>query len=90
MNFKISDNKIWLENENGTEIAVVDFPPKDKNIVDINHTFVDSSLRGQGVAGKLMQEVVRVLRESNRKAEISCSYAVGWFEKHLECADVLE
>ena len=30
------------------------------------------------------------LREKGLKAELSCSYSIRWFSKHLEYADVLE
>lgn len=70
-------------------VAVVTFPKEEENIVNIDHTYVDSSLRGQGIAGKLMEETVSQLRQNNQKAKLSCSYAVKWFEEHPECSDVV-
>jgi predicted GNAT family acetyltransferase len=90
MNFIHEHNKIYLNDENNHMIAVVTFPKEKDNIVNIDHTYVDGSLRGQGIAGKLMQEAVAQLRENNLKAKLSCSYAVKWFEEHPECTDVLE
>jgi predicted GNAT family acetyltransferase len=89
MNFIQEQNKIYSNDENNHMVAVVTFPKVQGNVVNIDHTFVDSSLRGQGVAGKLMEEAVAQLRESNLKAKLSCSYAVKWFEEHPECSDVL-
>jgi len=90
MNFIHEDNQIYLNDENNHMVATVTFPKESQNIVNIDHTYVDSSLRGQGIAGKLMEETVIQLRESNLKAKLSCSYAVKWFEEHPECADVIE
>lgn len=90
MNFIHESNKIYMNDENNHMIAVVTFPKEKENVVNIDHTYVDSSLRGQGIAGKLMEETVAQLRESNQKAKASCSYAVKWFEEHPECADVLD
>ena len=50
--------------------------------VEINHTFVDASLRGQGIAGKLMTELISELEKRISKRVPTCSYAVSWFEKH--------
>ena len=58
--------------------------------MEVTHTVVDESVRGRGIAGQLMKELVKELREDGRKAELSCSYAVRWFEKHPECSDVLQ
>lgn len=90
MNFITENNRIYANDENGKLIAEVTFPEAAENRVDINHTFVDDSLRGQGVAGQLLELAVKELRASGRKATASCSYAVKWFEKHPEEADLLE
>ncbi|MDF2538167.1 MAG: N-acetyltransferase [Herbinix sp.] len=89
MNFIHDVNKIYLENDEKHMIAVVTFPKVSENVVNIDHTYVDSSLRGQGIAGKLMEEAVTQLRENNLKAKLSCSYAVKWFEEHPENRDLL-
>lgn len=90
MLFIHESNKIYSTDQNNHMVAVVTFPKVSDTVVNIDHTFVDSSLRGQGVAGKLMEEAVSHLRENDLKARLSCSYAVKWFEEHPECRDVLE
>ena len=64
MNFTRSENQIALHNESGELLAEITFPYIDNDTVDINHTFVDPSLRGQGIAGKLMNELTDELNES--------------------------
>ena len=88
MNFIHEQNKIYLK-EKDNIIAEVTFPPINDTVVNINHTYVDPSLRGQGVAGKLMEETMNELRMQNKKAHPTCSYAVKWFQDHPECEDVL-
>lgn len=90
MEFKHEENRIYLENENGKCIAEVTFPKVSENKVNVNHTFVDSTLRGQGVADKLLNALAQKLRKDNNKAVASCSYAIDWFEKHPEFKDVCE
>lgn len=84
MDFKHNENQIALYSETGDLLAEITFPYVDENTVDVNHTFVDASLRGQGIAGKLMQELVDELEKRGLKAVPTCSYAQGWFEKHRE------
>ena len=52
LNWKESENQIWAEDERGKTLAVIDFPSIGKNLVEIIHTEVDPSLRGQGIAEK--------------------------------------
>ncbi len=90
MNFTHNKNQIALFSEAGDLLAEITFPNIDETTVDVNHTFVDSSLRGQGIAGKLMQELVSDLEANNLKAVPTCSYAQGWFEKHPEYAHLVK
>ncbi len=90
MEYRHEKNLIALYDESGERLARVEFPAVGENIVEVTHTVVDESVRGRGIAGQLMKELVKELREDGRKAELSCSYAVRWFEKHPECSDVLQ
>lgn len=89
MNFQHEDNRIFLLDEEGKVIAEVTFPALKDDVVNIESTFVDSSLRGQGIASKLMMELAKKLRAENKKALISCPYAVQWFDRHEEYKDVV-
>lgn len=84
------ENRIYWKNEAGETVAFITFPEISEGLVEINHTFVDDSLRGQGVAGRLMNAAADQIRSQGKKAVATCSYAVGWFEKHPEYTDILE
>lgn len=88
MDFKHESDRIYLENEKGECIAEVTFPEVSENKVNINHTYVDGSLRGLGIADKLLTELVKDLKKNNKKAVVTCSYAAGWLEKHPEYEDL--
>ncbi len=90
MEFIHNQNDISVYNESGETIATVAFPQNEGGYVEINRTFVHESLRGQGVAGKLMQELAKNLQETNRKAVPTCSYAVTWFEKNPQHSGLLQ
>lgn len=88
MNFIYEDNRIYLEDETGKTVAEVTFPNISENVVDINHTFVDDSLRGKGIASELIKAVAEKLKKENKKAHPTCSYAVKWFEKNKDYEDI--
>lgn len=76
------ENQIYMTDEQGNILAEIDFPATEPGIVDINHTFVDEQLQGQHIAGKLVEDAVASIRQSGRKATVSCSYAQAWFKRH--------
>ena len=84
MEFVHKKNEIVVYDDKQKEVAKVTFPSLGGNLVDVNHTVVDDSLKGQGVAGKLMEEVAKDMQETNRKAKLTCSYAVAYFARHPE------
>lgn len=86
---EIHSNAVRYVTPGGDVLAEVSFPPAGEGVVDINRTFVDESLRGQGVAGMLLEHTVRELSETHRKAHPSCSFAVAWFENHPEWQDLV-
>lgn len=92
MDFTRNENQIALFSETGLLLAEVTFPYTDEtqSTVEVDHTFVDTSLRGQGIAGKLMSELADELEKRDLKAVPTCSYAVSWFEKHPEYAHLVK
>ncbi len=89
MEFINESNRIIVKDENHRMVAAVTFPNVTENTVNIEHTFVDPSLRGQGIAGKLMLEMVKQLRTTNKMANPVCDFATFWFKKNPEHQDVL-
>ena len=69
------------------QIALADYRIKD-NIITLPHVFVPPELRGGGVAGKLMQEIVDHARKNSMKIHPVCPYAVAWMDKHKESQDL--
>lgn len=88
MKFSQQPGHIFARDENGKLLAEVTFPERE-GVAVINHTFVDDSLRGQGVAGQLLQAAADTLCREGRKARPTCSYAVHWFATHPEEQDLL-
>lgn len=88
MEFQKETGRIYAERD-GQLIAEITFPEED-GVAVIDHTFVDGSLRGQGVAGQLVRAAAGQIRDQGKKARAVCTYARAWFDRHPEQADLLE
>lgn len=91
MEFRTYKNRIVLVDDEEQALAEIDFPAMEEEpgTVEITHTYVDESLRGRGLAGKLMTRLIAYLERNQLKVYPSCSYAVDWFAKHSEAAHLL-
>ena len=90
MEWKFDNGRIYSVSETGELMAEATYVCLDNGDLNINHTYVNPSLRGQGVADQMMKVVAEYLRDNKRKAVASCSYANGWFEKNGESyADII-
>lgn len=83
MEFITEKDRIYATDYSGNVIAEVTFPTEN-GVSTIDHTFVDPSLRGEGIAGQLVKMAAdKILAEGNKIAA-TCSYAVAWFKRHPE------
>lgn len=89
MEYIVKNHHVRYVTEQGQMLAEVTFPEVEPGVVDINHTFVDDSLRGQGVADELLRRAVDAIAHNGERTRASCSYATHWFEKHPEHQDLL-
>lgn len=82
MNFITETNRIFSTDENGKVIAEITFPEVSEGVFEIDHTFVDDSLRGQGIAGQIVSLAADEIEKRGGKITASCSYAKHWLEKN--------
>lgn len=83
MNKKNYDDRIIYVNDNDSIVAEIDFPKTGVNEITITHTFVDSSLRGQGIAKKLVEEVISIAQKEKYNIRATCSYAMRYFHDNI-------
>ncbi len=55
----------------------------------ILHVEAEDELRGSGAAGKFMQSLVDHARSEGHKLTPVCGYAVAWFRRNKDEADVV-
>ena len=82
MDFIKEENRIYAEDENKKTIAEVTFYEIEDGIFNIDHTFVDDSLRGQGIGSKLVKEAVNTIREKGAQVQATCPFASKWLEEN--------
>lgn len=80
MNFIKEKNRIYCLDNNQKLVAEITFEEIEKGVFNINHTFVDNSLRGQGIASKLVEQAVKEIKNRNGSIQATCSYAKKWLE----------
>jgi predicted GNAT family acetyltransferase len=62
---------------------------REGSVLVIPYVEAPVALRGQGVAGRLMEGVVAIARAEGWKIRPLCSYAAAWVRRHPEHHDLL-
>lgn len=80
---KSASGRFFIQNEDGKEVAELTYTvAKDPSeAMVIEHTHVDDSLRGQGVARKLVDAANDWARQQDLKVKPVCAYARSVFDK---------
>ena len=93
MQFQHIDNQqngeFFLNNEQGKRIAEISYVWSNEHKIIANHTWVDDSLRGQGMARQLLDTLVEFAREKKLKIVPTCSYVEVMFRREKSFADVI-
>lgn len=82
MEFIEEDNRIYGVDKQGNIIAEITFPKDKDGYYNINHTFVDESLRGQNIGKKLVEMALEKIRKNEGEVRATCSYAKHYLEKN--------
>jgi predicted GNAT family acetyltransferase len=69
--------------------GVLSYEKVGARTLDLQHTKVDESLRGKGVAEALAKAAFAYIRENHLLAIATCSYIQRWLERHPEQRDVV-
>lgn len=79
------DHGFAIFNESGDKrIAEIEYQQTAEDIIVATHTWVDPSLRGEGVAGKLLDHLVADSEAKGRKIKALCPYVVRKFNEQPE------
>ena len=90
MNFDRGDSRFYKKDENENLICEITYFVEDSSMIVIDRTFVDDNYRGQGIAAQLVEHVVEMAREENKKIIPRCPFAKGMLERNSSLyADVM-
>ena len=81
MLFVREGNALRYRDENGKVLAEISWRVVNEALIDVNHTYVDESLRGQGIAAQLLDALVAEATEAGWKIHASCVYVVRQFAR---------
>lgn len=87
-NINLKDRGAFVIKRGHERIAELTYK-KENGKMNINHTEVDKSLRGQGVGEQLVEAAVKFARENNLKIAATCPFASKILGSSDEYLDVL-
>ncbi|GAA1785985.1 GNAT family N-acetyltransferase [Leucobacter iarius] len=70
----------------GAQIGEAHYSLLGDDAIDFDHTVVDPSLRGTGLAGVLAQRALTDPVTTGRRIEASCWFIAGYLQRHPELA----
>lgn len=82
-------NKFYIGEDENNPIAEITYKEKDKHTINVDHTYVSDELRGQGIAGKLVEVITDFARKENVKIIPTCPYVASKMEKTAEYHDLI-
>ena len=74
----------------GERVGEMTYSRRGPALVNIDHTEVDESLKGQGVGRRMLDAAVAWARSSGARISATCPYARAQFEKDTTIQDVFE
>ncbi|USE84902.1 GNAT family N-acetyltransferase [Acinetobacter tibetensis] len=80
--------EFFLNDAEGQCIAEITYIWRDASTIVADHTWVDDSLRGQGVARQLLDVLVEYAREQQLKIVPVCTYVDVMFKRDQSLLDV--
>ena len=75
--------EIWID----SKLSKLDYIEDGKNFV-ITHVGVQPELRGQGLAGKIVEVGLEYAKEKSLRVVPMCSYAAAYIRRHPEYAEL--
>ncbi|MBU3110203.1 GNAT family N-acetyltransferase [Clostridium lacusfryxellense] len=89
MDIKKGENSFFVGDNEKESLTKIEFGQIGDTII-INHTIVSEQLKGQNVAMQLLEKVVDLAREKNKKIIPICTYAKAKLNKNDQYLDVLQ
>jgi hypothetical protein len=73
----------------GKQRAELHYFMETESVMNVMSTYVPDSLRGKGIAGKLVEECLHYAKENSYRIIPSCSYVHSYIKNHPEYETML-
>ena len=90
MEFIKETNRIYAINEEGMVVAEITYSETGEGVCTIEHVEVDEALRGQGIAGKLVEAAVAEIKVQNKKVATTCPYVQKLIDTYVKIEPLFE
>lgn len=81
MEFKYLSQSVVLFDQD-VRVGEIQYRFFDDTTIDVYHTFVNPQYRGQGIAGKLLNQLMTIVEENQYQVIPSCSYVAKAFSQN--------
>lgn len=81
--------RLTLQTDEGEEMGHIVLEPISKNLVNIVSVFTQPAFRGQGLAAKMLEELLQRLQQRDCRVVLTCSYAQDYFRKNPQWESLL-
>jgi len=78
-----------FETQINGELAVAEYQLEGDRMV-FTHTFVPPSLRGRGLAEKLVRPALDLARDERRRVVPACSFVAAYIQRHSEYQSLVD
>ncbi len=89
MEIKQAEKGFFIGDSMESSVARIIWENTEEGVISVVSTYVDPSLRGQNIAGKLLDSVILYARSNSVKIIPVCSYVVKKMTRNDEYMDVL-
>lgn len=73
---------IYMTDDEWNILAEITFEQVDNKTYNIDHTFVEESMRGQWIADELVQKAQEYIKRQWFSVTASCPFAKRWLKNH--------
>lgn len=87
---KSAERKFYIGDNPEEPLAEITYVEVGPTQLIIDHTEVSDELKGQGIAGKLVEHIVDYARKEDKKVIPLCPFAKSYIEKNKALQDVLK
>ena len=82
-------DRFYVGDSEQSNVARIVWDYQDEHTIRVISTYVDPMLRGQNIAGRLLDEVINMARTEGLKIIPVCSYVVKKMTRNDEYKDIL-